>query len=63
MIGMGLCYRDNLCIDCDSEDCGLAGDITADCPAWRCQHTDKKCEDCELLKDYVDTWRREHGSD
>lgn len=61
MIYIGLCHRKNLCVDCDSPICGHAGDITADCPAWRCQHPDKECKDCELLKEYVDKWRREHG--
>lgn len=62
MISMGPCYRKNLCVDCDSPICGHAGDPEADCPAWVCQHPEKECEECELLKEYVDKWRREHGS-
>lgn len=60
MIYMGPCYRNNLCVDCDSEICGHAGDITADCPAWKCLHPDKECKDCDFLRDYVEAWRREH---
>lgn len=64
MINMGVCHRDKkLCVDCDDEDCVLAGDIESDCPAWMCQHPDKECKDCELLMEYVDKWRREHDSD
>ena len=64
MINMVVCHRDKtLCVDCDSDDCVLAGDIESDCPAWVCQRPEKRCEDCELLKEYVDKWRREHGTD
>ena len=63
MIHMEICHRDKtLCVDCDSDDCVLAGDIESDCPAWVCQQPEKRCEDCELLKEYVDKWRREHGT-
>jgi len=27
------------------------------------ERPEKRCEDCELLKEYVDKWRSEHGSD
>ncbi len=64
MIYMGVCHRDKtLCVDCDSEDCVLAGDIESDCPAWVCQQPEKRCEDCELLKEYVAKWRARYGTD
>lgn len=63
MIHLGPCYRKNLCVDCDSQICGHAGDITADCPVQWCRSTEIECKDCELLKEYVAKWRREHGSD
>ena len=63
MIHMGPCYRKNLCVDCDSKICGHAGDPGADCPAPKCLHPDKECEDCELLKEYVAKWRARYGTD
>lgn len=57
MIHMGHCYRENLCVDCDSEDCIFAGNIEADCPALKCLNPDKECKDCEFLKEYVAKWR------
>lgn len=63
MIYIGPCYRKNLCVDCDSEICVHAGDPEADCPDWKCLRPHKECKDCELLKEYIDKWRREHGND
>ena len=63
MIYMGPCYRNNLCVDCDSKICGHAGNPEADCPVRWCKNPKKECKDCELLKEYVDKWRREHGTD
>ncbi len=62
MISISPCYRENLCVDCDSKTCLKAGDPEADCPVWKCLYPDKECKGCELLKGYVDKWRREHGT-
>lgn len=58
MIHMGPCYRKNLCVDCDSEICAHAGKAEADCPKWRCDTPEIKCEDCKFLKDYVENYRK-----
>ena len=53
MVHLGVCERKNLCVDCDSEICGHAGVPEADCPLWVCKHPELKCEDCDILKEYV----------
>lgn len=62
MIYMGPCHRKNLCVDCDSEICGHAGEPEADCPAWECQRPGTECRNCDFLQDYVEAWRREHDT-
>lgn len=52
-IQLGTCKRDNLCVDCDSKSCFLAGKLMSDCPLWKCDRTGalyEDCESCELLK-------------
>lgn len=59
-IHLGICNRPNLCVDCDSEDCGLAGDPQSDCPKWECDRPDIPCEECDFLREYVEEWRKNH---
>ena len=30
----------------------------ADCPLWRCKRPDMKCEDCDILKEYVHEYKK-----
>lgn len=57
-----VCEKTCLCVDCDSKDCSFAGDLEADCPAWRCPYPGTKCEDCVMLRKSVENWRRDHGA-
>ena len=58
MVHLGVCKRKNLCVDCDSETCSRAGDPGADCPLWVCKHPELECKDCDILKEYVDAYRK-----
>ena len=58
MVHLGPCYRKNLCVDCDSEICGHAGVPEADCPLWVCKHPELECKDCDILKEYVEAYRK-----
>ena len=58
MVHLGPCYRKNLCVDCDSEICGHAGIPGADCPLWVCKHPELECKDCDILKEYVEAYRK-----
>lgn len=41
------CTRNNLCVDCDNEECWFSGTIIADCPKYRCDRIAELFEDCE----------------
>ena len=56
------CHRTNLCIDCDDPHCSGSGVPEADCPLWVCKRPELKCEECDILKEYVDAYRK-GGSD
>ena len=58
MVHLGPCYRKNLCVDCDSEICGHAGVPEADCPLLVCKRPELECKDCDILKEYVDAYRK-----
>ena len=58
MVHLGPCYRKNLCVDCDSEICGHAGVPEADCPLWVCRRPELECKDCDILKEYVEAYRK-----
>lgn len=59
MLTMTECHRTNLCIDCDDPHCSGAGNAEADCPLWVCKHPDTRCEDCDILREYVEAYRKE----
>ena len=58
MVHLGVCERKNLCVDCDSEICGHAGHAEADCPLWQCERPGVKCEECDILREYVEAYRK-----
>ena len=29
-----------------------------DCPLWVCKHPELKCEDCDILKEYVHEYKK-----
>ena len=64
-VKIGLCYRKNLCIDCDNTRCGHCGQILADCPKYRCDRPPgfiEDCETCEFLQEYQKDMREYYGS-
>lgn len=58
MLTMTECHRTNLCIDCDDQHCSGAGVPEADCPLWVCKHPELECKDCDILKEYVEAYRK-----
>ena len=52
------CKRDNLCVDCDKEDCLHHGKIMPDCPKYDCDNEPLyDCENCEFIKQYQQDYR------
>lgn len=58
MVRLGVCERKNLCVDCDSEICGHAGVPEADCPLWECERPGVECEECDILREYTEAYRK-----
>lgn len=52
------CKKQNLCIDCEDENCFLARKIESDCPKHTCLNYD--CKNCDFIKDYQKTMRAEY---
>ena len=59
MILLGECYRNNLCVDCDSETCYGAGKKESDCPLYHCPFPGLDCEsECSFIDGFIEEMRR-----
>ena len=59
MVEINLCKRKNFCVDCDDPNCIHTGDIEADCPLWQCERPGVECEECDILREYTEAYRKE----
>ena len=53
----GVCRRQNLCVDCDDNECVFAGHIEADCPEYDCKHFGA-CDKCWFVHRYIADMRK-----
>lgn len=54
------CNKNTLCVDCTSTTCSHAGEISADCPKYKCDNEiPLDCENCQWIKDYINITRNE----
>lgn len=61
MLNLSVCNRDNLCVDCDSEKCILAGEIMSDCPKYHCDNDMiHDCEHCEFIRELQEEMREKN---
>lgn len=59
------CTRQNLCVDCDNEECWFCGKPEADCPVYQCKYPEyfDDCAKCPLLKRYQKEMREEYAKE
>ena len=54
------CNKNTLCVDCTSTTYSHAGEISADCPKYKCDNKiPLDCENCQWIKDYINITRNE----
>lgn len=62
MLKISECHSNNLCVDCDNEECLHCGDISADCPKYHCDNDIMlDCNHCEFIKNYQKEYRKSLG--
>lgn len=59
MLQIDECERENLCVDCNNNECLHAGQIIADCPKYHCDNPKgiHECEKCDFIKEYQNAMR------
>lgn len=62
MLSLKDCTRNNLCVDCDEEECLHHGSTMADCPKYGCDNDSRfDCENCDFIKKYQEERRKHYG--